>query len=370
VSNHRRILGGALGLGLALVAAIGISGRNGFGENPEADVIRAPDREARVDRMRTEGHVPVLGGATGWFNSAPLTASALHGKVIVFEFGTFTCINWRRQLPYVRAWAERYASDGLVVVGVHTPEFGFEHATGDVESALRTMAIPFPVAIDSDYAIWDGFENMYWPALYFVDVKGRIRHHQFGEGDYEISEMVIRQLLAEAGHPATGALTRVDPQGFEAAPDLRDLLSAENYIGYARTNGFASPGGAVRDTRRSYRLPEALQLAEWALAGAWTMGRESAVLDEAGGRIAYRFHARDLHVVMGAAGGASVRVHVRLDGAPPGAAHGLDIDADGNGTIREPRLYQLIRQPAAIGDRELEIEFLDPGVELFSFTFG
>ena len=365
---HRKLLGGAVGLALAIVAALGISGRNGFGENPDADVLRVPNREARMDQIRTEGRMPELAGATGWINTTPLTAAALRGKVVVVEFWTYSCINWRRQLPYVRAWAQRYPD--LVVLGVHTPEFGFEHAIADVQRAVATMQIPYPVAVDSDYAIWNAFDNMYWPALYFVDAQGRVRHHQFGEGDYEASEMVIRRLLAEAGHPAEGALAVADPRGFEAPADLRDLLTPENYIGYARTEGFASPGGAIRDLRWVYRAPSQLQLAEWALAGTWTMGRESAVLDVPGGHIVYRFHARDLHVVMGPHATTSVRFRVRIDGQPPGDAHGIDVDDQGNGTITESRLYQLIRQPSPIRDRVLEIEFLDAGAEVFSFTFG
>jgi hypothetical protein len=365
---HRKLVGGILGLALAIAAAIGISGRDGFGDS-DAEVIRAPNREARVDRIRTEGRMPEIDGATGWINTTPLEASQLRGKVVVVEFWTYSCINWRRQLPYVRAWAERYPD--LVVLGVHTPEFGFEHATDRVQRAVRAMQIPYPIAIDSNYAIWDAFHNMYWPALYFVDAKGRIRHHQFGEGDYETSEMVVRQLLAEAGHPADGALALVDPHGFEAPADLRNLLTPENYVGYARTEGFKSPEGARRDVPSVYVAPPAaLHLAEWAVTGTWTMGRESAVLDEAGGRLVYRFHARALHIVMGSHASSPVRFRVLVDGQPPGASHGLDVDDEGNGTITEPRLYQLIRQSAPIRDRELEIEFLDSGAEVFSFTFG
>jgi thiol-disulfide isomerase/thioredoxin len=367
----RRFVGGAVGLALAIAAALGISGRNGLGADPDADVIHPPDREARVDRSRTEGHIPALDGATGWINSPPLTPAGLRGKVVVVDFWTYSCINWRRQLPYVRAWAQRYGDHGLVVIGVHTPEFGFEHDRDGIERAARTMHVPYPIAIDSNYALWEAFDNAYWPALYFVDAKGRIRHHQFGEGDYQTSEMVIRQLLGEAGHPADGALAAVDAQGLEAVADARNLLTPETYIGYARTRGFRSPGDAVRDARSVYAVPSMLQVAQWALAGAWTMGREAAVVDEAGGRLVYRFHARDLHIVMGAAHASSpVRFRVRIDGHAPGDAHGLDVDDQGNGTITEPRLYQLIRQPAPIGDREFAIEFLDPGAQVFSFTFG
>jgi thiol-disulfide isomerase/thioredoxin len=367
----RRLVGGAVGVGLAIAAAIGISGRNGFGEDPDADVIHPPDREARMDRVRSEHRAPALDGATGWVNTPPLTTPGLRGKVVVVEFWTYSCINWRRQLPYVRAWAQRYADRGLVVIGVHSPEFGFEHDPGAVERAARTMQVPYPVAIDSNYAIWEAFHNMYWPALYFIDAQGRIRHQQFGEGDYETSEMVIRQLLAEAGHPADGALASVDARGFEAPPDARSLLTPETYVGHARMTGFASPGGAIRDERSTYAVPSRLRLAEWALAGTWTMGRESAVLDQAGGRIVFRFHARDLHIVMGPGrAGGPVRFRVQIDGHAPGDAHGIDVDEQGNGTITEPRLHQLIRQAAPVREREFAIELLDPGAEVFSFTFG
>jgi len=320
-----------------------------------------------MERVRTEGRMPELDGATGWINSPPLTRSALRGKVVVFEFWTYSCINWRRQLPYVRAWAERYPE--LVVIGVHTPEFGFEHDREGIERAALAMNVPYPIAIDSNYAVWQAFGNNYWPALYFVDTQGRIRHHQFGEGDYETAEMTIRQLLAEAGRPVDGELATVDPRGFEAQPELRSLLTPETYVGYARGERFASPGGALPDAPNVYLKPPQLRLAGWALAGTWKIRRESAVLGEPGGRVVFRFHARDVHLVMGTSG-TKVRFRVRLDGHAPDAAHGLDVDAQGNGTITEPRLYQLIRQPAPVRDRDVEIEFLDVGAELFSFTFG
>jgi thiol-disulfide isomerase/thioredoxin len=368
MTTHWQLRGGAIGLCLALAAAFGISGRNGFGESSDADVIRTPVREARLDRIPSEGRMPDFDGATGWLDTPPLTAAALRGKVVVVDFWTYSCINWRRQLPYVRAWAERYPE--LVVLGVHTPEFSFEHDAELVRYAVRTMNVPYPVAIDSDHAIWDAFDNLYWPALYFIDAQGRIRHHQFGEGDYETSEMVIRQLLTEAGHPQSGALAAVDPRGFEAPADVRNLLTPENYIGYARAEGFASPGGAIRG-RHTYRFPAVpLRLDEWALAGSWTISAESARADEPGARIAYRFHARDLHVVLGSHASSPVRFRVRIDGHPPGDAHGIDVDDRGNGTITEPRLYQLIRQVGPIEDREIEIELLDASADVFSFTFG
>jgi hypothetical protein len=258
------------------------------------------------------------------------------------------------------------------VVGVHTPEFEFEKDVDNVRRALKEMRVSYPVAVDNDYAIWRAFKNQYWPALYFVDARGRVRHHQFGEGDYEKSAGVIQQLLAEAGAGGVGQeLVSVDARGIEAAADWGSLKSPENYVGYGRTENFASPGGAVQDARRVYAAPAQLGLNEWALTGEWTVGRAAVTLNKTGGRIAYRFHARDLHLVMGpAARGTSVRFRVALDGQPAVASHGLDVDDRGNGTVTEQRLYQLIRQPEPITDRRFEIEFLDPGVEAFAFTFG
>lgn len=319
-----------------------------------------------------EGELPPFDGATGWLNSQPVTAASLRGKVVVVEFWTYTCINWLRTLPYVRAWAEKYKDRGLVVIGVHAPEFEFEKNVDNVRWAAKDMKVDYPIAIDSDYAIWRAFRNQYWPALYFVDAQGRIRHHQFGEGEYEQSEVIIQQLLAEAGAGGIGReLVAVDGRGAEAAADWGNLKSPENYLGYQRTENFASPGGAVLDKRRVYALPARLRLNQWALSGDWTVGKQATSLNQANGRIAYRFHARDLHLVMGpAARGTSVRFRVLVDGQPPGAAHGVDVDDRGNGTVTEQRLYQLIRQPKPIADRQFEIEFLDSGVEAFVFTFG
>jgi thiol-disulfide isomerase/thioredoxin len=327
---------------------------------------------SRETRLPIEGELPSLGGATGWLNSAALTAADLRGKVVLFDFWTYTCINWLRALPYTRAWAEKYKDQGVVVIGVHTPEFSVEHDPAGVARAAKQLRVEYPIAIDNDYAIWGAFENQYWPALYVVDAQGRIRYHHFGEGDYAQSERIIQQLLAEAGRGDVGHdLVTVDARGVEAAADWGNLKSPENYVGYARTENFASRGGAVPDRRRLYAVPERLSLNHWALAGEWTMGKQAIVLNQAKGRIVYRFHARDLHLVMGpAAGGRSVRFRVRIDGQPPGPAHGIDADDQGNGTVTEPRLYQLIRQPGAIRDRQFEIEFLDPGVEVFAFTFG
>jgi thiol-disulfide isomerase/thioredoxin len=323
-------------------------------------------------RLPIEGELPSLDGATGWLNSRPLTAAGLRGKVVLIDFWTYTCINWLRQLPYVRAWAEKYKDRGLVVIGVHTPEFAFERDVGNVRRAAKDMRVDYPVAIDNDYTIWRAFNNSYWPALYLVDAQGHIRHHHFGEGEYEESEMILQQLLEEAGNGGIGHdLVSVDAQGAEAGADWGSLRSPENYLGYERTENFASPGGAVLDEPRVYEAPARLRLNHWALSGDWTIEQQATVLNEANGRIAYQFHARDLHLVMGpAARGTSVRFRVFIDGQPPGAAHGIDVDDQGNGTVSEQRLYQLIRQPKPIADRLLEIEFLDSGVEARAFTFG
>src|SRR5215467_2382190 len=322
-------------------------------------------------QLPIEGDLPSLGGATGWLNSQPLTAAGLRGKVVLIDFWTYTCINWLRTLPYVRAWAEKYKDRGLVVIGVHTPEFPFEKDIENIRRAAKEMRVAYPIAIDSDYAIWRAFNNAYWPALYFIDKNGRIRHHHFGEGGYEQSERIIQQLLGDAGNATGRELVSMEGRGAEAPADWTNLKSPENYLGYERTENFASPGGAVLDKRRVYAAPARLTLNQWALSGDWTIGKQAALLNEANGRIAYRFHARDLHLVMGpAARGTSVRFRVLIDGQPPAAAHGIDVDAQGNGTLAEQQLYQLIRQPKPITDRQFEIEFLGPGVEAFAFTFG
>ncbi|HEX4519850.1 MAG TPA: thioredoxin family protein [Gaiellaceae bacterium] len=323
-------------------------------------------------RLRVEGQLPSFDGANGWLNSEPLTMADLKGKVVLVDFWTYTCINWLRTLPYLRAWAERYGEQGLVLIGVHTPEFGFEHDLENVRRAVSEMRIAYPVAIDNDYAIWQAFDNHYWPALYFVDAEGQIRHHHFGEGEYEQSEAAIRQLLAEAGASDQGAgLVSVEAGGIEVAADWEDLRSPENYLGYDRSENFSSPGGTALNERRAYAAPDRLGLNDWAVAGDWTITGRAAVPDEPGARILYRFHARDLHLVVGpAAKGDSVRVRVTLDGQPPGPAHGADIDEGGNGTLTGQRLYQLIRQPGSIADRTFELTFLDPGAEAYAFTFG
>jgi thiol-disulfide isomerase/thioredoxin len=322
--------------------------------------------------LPVEGELPSFGGATGWLNSPPLTPAGLRGKVVLAGFWTYTCINWLRQLPYLRAWAGKYAGHGLVVIGVHTPEFAFEHHPGNVRRAVRERRIDYPVAIDNDYAVWTAFANHYWPALYLADAHGRIRHHHFGEGQYQRSEMILQQLLAETGSGGAGhELVTPDARGAEAPADWAALRSPENYTGYARTENFASPGGPVPGQPHAYAVPAELRLNHWALSGTWTMSDQAATASQPGGQIAYRFHARDLHLVMGpAVPDTSVRFRVLLDGQPPGAAHGTDTDGQGHGTAAGQRLYQLIRQPGPITDRTFEITFPDPGVQAYAFTFG
>ena len=323
-------------------------------------------------RLPDEGKLPSFAGATGWFNSPPLTPAGLRGKVVLVDFWTYTCINWLRTLPYVRAWAGKYAEHGLAVIGVHTPEFPFEKDAGNVGWALQDMRVDYPVAADNDYAVWKAFGNHFWPALYFADAEGRLRHHYFGEGEYQQSEMVIQQLLTEAGSSGFGReMVTVDPRGLEVAAQWETVRSAENYTGYERSEGFASPGGALPGRRHAYTAAERLRLNEWALAGDWTVRGGEVTADAADGRIAYRFHARDLNLVMGpAALGTSVPFQVSLDGQPPGADHGSDVAEDGHGMAAEQRVYQLIRQSGHVTDRTFEITFLDPGAAAYVFTFG
>jgi thiol-disulfide isomerase/thioredoxin len=326
----------------------------------------------RAHPLPIEGTLPSLTGATTWLNSQPLTPEALRGKVVVVDFWTYTCINWQRTEPYVRAWAQKYKDQGLVVIGVHTPEFGFEKNVENVRLALKMFRIEYPVAVDSDYGIWNAFGNQYWPAVYVVDVNGKIRHHQFGEGEYERTEAVIQQLLREAGYSGMGNdAVEVDARGSEIGADWDNLRSQENYLGRDRTQGFASPGGPLLGKTHNYAVPASLRLNQWALSGDWMVYAGVVALDKAGGRIVYRFHARDLHLVMGPSlRGSSIRFRVLLDGLPPGNAHGTDVDQQGYGTVTEHRLYQLTRQSSPIADRQFEIEFLDSGVEAFVFTFG
>jgi thiol-disulfide isomerase/thioredoxin len=361
----------AAALGVAIAAPIaGFLGGTNVAQPITATEVGLPFLHGFLTESTGQSELASLDRADAWLNSPPLTAQALRGKVVLVDFWTYTCINWRRTLPYLRAWHEKYRDQGLVVIGVHAPEFSFEKIQSNVRWAVQDMRIDYPVAVDSEHAIWRAFHNQYWPALYFVDTKGRVRHRQFGEGSYEQSDMIIQALLAETG---VAGIERdpamVDARGIEVAADWRDLKSPENYLGYARTENFA--GGAALDQPRTYEVPARMRLNEWALSGDWTMKAETAILNKPNGRVAYRFHARDLHLVMGPpTPGTSVRFRVLIDGEPPGPAHGVDVDAQGSGVVVEQRLYQLIRQAKPIVDRQFEIEFLGPGVEVFAFTFG
>jgi len=307
--------------------------------------------------LAVESALPSLDGATGWLNSEPLTAEDLRGKVVLIDFWTYTCINWLRTLVHVRAWSEKY--EDLVVVGVHSPEFPFEHDVDNVRWAAKNMAVAYPIALDNDFAVWSAFGNHYWPAVYIADAEGRIRHHQFGEGGYEECEQVVQRLLRDAGHGGIGdGLVSVAPEGFEVQADWANLRTPETYLGSEQAQNLASDGAR-------------LELNQWALDGDWTIGGRASVLNQADGRLAFRFHARDVHLVMGpAARDVPVPFRALVDGEPPGAAHGLDIDERGDGTVAQQRLYQLLRQPGPITDRALEITFLAPGVEAYCFTFG
>ncbi len=337
------------------------------GGSPAMTMKARPAAEA----LPVEGTLPSLAGATEWLNSAPLTAEGLKGKVVLVDFWTYSCINCLRAIPYVRAWAEKYRDRGLVVIGVHAPEFAFEKRPDNVRQAVADLKIGYPVAIDDGYAIWRAFKNEYWPAHYFIDAQGRIRHHHFGEGDYDGSEHVIQQLLAEAGQAGVASdVVAVKADGAQAAADMGDVKSPETYVGTERAENFVSPGGAVQGKAHTY-APGAPRLNEWGLSGDWTVGDESATLDRAQGGIVYRFHARDLHLVLGPGpDGKPVRFRVTVDGAAPGEHHGVDTAADGSGTVTGQRLYQLVRQSGPVADRTFEITFLDPNVQAFAFTFG
>ena len=316
--------------------------------------------------------LPGLSGATLWINSPPLTPASLRGKVVLVDFWTYSCINCLRTLPYIKAWNEKYKDSGLVIIGVHTPEFAFEKDEANVRKAVKDLGITYPVAMDNDYRIWRSFNNEYWPADYFIDATGHIRFHHFGEGAYEESEQQIRTLLEEANHaPPPGTASPIAASGTEAAPDSDDVQSPETYIGYARAQNFASPGGFNQDDPQLYRTPAELDLNQWALAGKWKDEDQVATSLDEGASISFRFHARDLHLVLGpGADGKPVRFRVTLDGQAPGADHGVDTGADGYGGVAENRLYQLVRQHGSIHDRTLRIEFLTPGVRAYSFTFG
>ena len=324
------------------------------------------------DVLPVEGHLASFEGATSWLNSEPLTPQGLRGRVVAVDFWTYTCINWLRTAPYIKAWDAKYRDLGLTVIGVHTPEFGFEHDLDNVTAQTRNLGVEYPVAVDSDYGVWEAFSNHFWPALYIADAEGRIRYHHFGEGEYAMGEMVIQQLLLEAGVDGVDpALVDVEPTGFEVAADWGTLRTPETYVGYGRSAGFASPEHARFSAQQVYPEAPRLRLNEWAPIGDWTLTQQAATVNASGGRIAFQFQARDVNLVMGpAARGKSVPFRVSLDGKAPAGAHGFDVDEDGNGIVVDQRLYQLIRQPGFVGESRVEIEFLGAGAEAYCFTFG
>jgi cytochrome c biogenesis protein CcdA/thiol-disulfide isomerase/thioredoxin len=368
------VLAIAFGLDTGFLARLSLANTTRFEEGLIGMLRPAPARHVtRVagSTLPVEGTMPELNGAVAWLNSPPLTPAALRGKVVVVDFWTYSCINCLRSLPTIEAWARKYKNHGLVVLGVHSPEFAFEKDTANVKNAVAALGVTYPVAVDSNLAIWQAFNNEYWPAHYFVDAQGRIRAHHFGEGEYDKSERVIQTLLKEAGYQnVPGGVVNPDAKGTFAAADDTDMESPETYLGYGRGANFAS-GLATMDKAATYQTPPALQPNQWGLTGRWTIGEQKDVLAQAGGKITFRFHARDLHLVLGpASGGKPVRFKVTLDGQAPGDNHGVDIDAGGNGTVTSQRLYQLIRQQSGVADHTFSIQFLDPGVEAYSFTFG
>ena len=357
INHERRRFIGAAG---AAAAALGAA---------RLGVIGSAIQQMACAALRNEGTLPSLSGATEWLNTPPLTPEGLRGKVVLVDFCTYTCVNWLRTLPYVRAWADKYRDDGLVVIGAHTPEFPFERDLDNIRWALKEMDVRYPIAVDSDYGVWRAFDNNYWPAVYIADANGRIRYHHFGEEAYAEQERVIQGLLSDNGRKVDNGLVKVTPRGLEVAADLGQLRSPESYLGYERAETFA--GNAVDDAPSSYTIPPSLALNQWALAGNWTVKGKGAELKEPNGRIVFRFHARDVNLIMGPPrGGKPVRFSVTVDGKPPGAAHGTDIDGRGNGTADRQRTYQLVREPQSITDRQFEIQFPEPGVEAFCFTFG
>lgn len=365
----------ALGIDTGLLTHVSLASTDHI-EQKLIDVVRpmpavAAEPALQMDEaLPVEARLPSLAGATQWLNSAPLTRASLRGKVVLVDFWTYSCINCLRSLPYVEAWYQKYKDHGLVVIGVHSPEFAFEKDPSNVAAAVKRLGVTYPVALDDDYAIWQGFNNHYWPADYFIDAQGRIRHHYFGEGGYADGEDVIRRLLADAGYKnLPGGYVHPGAKGAEAAT-TNDRRSPETYVGYARAENFAG-GGEVRDVAHAYQAPASLETDQWALDGRWTVHAQAAVLDSTQGSITYRFRGRDLHLVLGPrADGKPVRFRVTLDGKPPGADHGTDTGADGNGVVKSQRLYQLVRQAHGSGERVFEITFLDPGVQVYSFTFG
>lgn len=334
----------------------------------KAEKVGATD----LAHLPIEGELPNLDGAVQWLNSPPLTAESLRGKVVLIDFWTYSCINCLRTLPYITAWADKYRDQGLVVIGVHSPEFAFEQDVDNVTQAMKKLGISYPVAIDNDFKIWRAFDNQYWPAHYFVDAKGHIRYHHFGEGNYAESEQVIQQLLREAGHKDVSSdLITAKASGVQQGSDGQDMRSPETYVGYGRSENFASTPDIAPDKNATYQLPAQPTLNQWGVEGQWMIGSEQATLVAAGGKIGYRFHARDLHLVLGPGqDGKPVRFKVMIDGKAPGNAHGTDVAPDGSGTVTEQRLYQLVRQPGDVADHSFTIEFLDPGVSAYAFTFG
>jgi thiol-disulfide isomerase/thioredoxin len=328
-------------------------------------------RSSGAEALAFEGRLPGFEAAAGWLNSPPLTPDELRGKVVLVDFWTYTCINWLRTLAWVRAWAEKYENDGLVVIGVHTPEFPFERDEDNVREAVQEMAIRYPVALDPDFGVWNAFSNSYWPAIYIADADGRIRYHHYGEGDYDECEQVVQQLLRDAGREVGDELVSVTPEGFEVQADWANLKTPETYVGYQQGQNFASAADLVIDDPWTYSVPEPLNPNEWALAGRWAVESRASVSQEPDAKIAFRFHARDVNLVMGPRPReASIPFRVTVDAEPPGDAHGFDVDEQGNGTVHQQRLYQLVREPGAIMDRTVELTFLEPGAEAYCFTFG
>ncbi|AUO23524.1 MAG: cytochrome c biogenesis protein DipZ [Pseudomonas sp.] len=375
----------ALGLDTGILARLSTASTGGLEQSLVEKLSAKPEQKSGAmmaggammaanhsDTLPVEGQLPPLDGAVQWLNSEPLTAEALKGKVVLVDFWTYSCINCLRTLPYVKAWAEKYRDQGLVVIGVHAPEFAFERDVNNVTKAMKDLGITYPVAIDNNYKIWRAFNNQYWPAHYFADAKGQIRYHHFGEGDYAESERVIQQLLREAGATkVAGGLIEADAKGIQAAPDMNEVQSPETYLGFQRAENFVTTGTLGTDKVVNYPAAGNLALNNWTLEGPWNVGGQQATLAAANGKIVYRFHARDLHLVLGpGADGKPVRFKVSIDGQAPGDAHGTDVAPDGSGTVTEQRLYQLVRQPGAVKDRTFTIEFLDPQVAAYAFTFG
>ena len=375
----------ALGLDTGILARLSTASTGGLEQSLVEKLSAKPEQKSGAmmaggammaanhsDTLPVEGQLPPLDGAVQWLNSEPLTAEALKGKVVLVDFWTYSCINCLRTLPYVKAWAEKYRDQGLVVIGVHAPEFAFERDVNNVTKAMKDLGITYPVAIDNNYKIWRAFNNQYWPAHYFADAKGQIRYHHFGEGDYAESERVIQQLLREAGATkVAGGLIEADAKGIQAAPDMNEVQSPETYLGFQRAENFVTTGTLGTDKVVNYPAAGNLASNNWTLEGPWNVGGQQATLAAANGKIVYRFHARDLHLVLGpGADGKPVRFKVSIDGQAPGDAHGTDVAPDGSGTVTEQRLYQLVRQPGAVKDRTFTIEFLDPQVAAYAFTFG